>query len=645
MLRAFVSSDCWTENDLTDCLRKCSYNVERAAECLMTGQYKKRTSSSGSKQKNHLNFSLSSSNQQEQQPQHSMAAGGSTSTTIMTNNHQKTATPKPALRLRHPNNTNNLSKNAGKMPLSISSSSTGHGSSSSNNNNNNNKKAAPPAMTSTSSKSLSNSTTTSSSSTTTTGWILCQRWISDAICTTRNGKIAYKEPLQLSASIGNSSTTTNKNNTSKSGGGTVRFRAKHMEGHLPVALAAMLAPLACYTKNSGEDDDKDNNNNNNNTLGIISIQAFALMASSCTPMGGHVPLAVIVSIVQPKVFFQLFAAAAAAPTEQNNKNTSLFLENKKRKSSNKMKRWVGCSTGDSGATAAARQAAFDLLQWAEYGDVPDFATTTTTTPAKAINDNTKNAGDTNSSNESEAGNNNNNNNNNRKFNTASSGNDDNDDESKEEDDIEWKEDDFEEESVATAEGQEMDQSLTMTLADANASLPETECPNDMKVKGIELRPYQKQALFWMIERENKASRQQLEDQLAFLAELAEKTSAGAASQHSSSSSSSSSPTNGTAHDKAAIVCECGPVLVSEAERIKSNTLDGQVNPIDHPLWKRRFLASPDMTNTVSFYVNELLGLAADCPPEPPKPCSGGILAGKWFSLAVQDLFGIKTFRG
>ena len=74
-----------------------------------------------------------------------------------------------------------------------------------------------------------------------------------------------------------------------------------------------------------------------------------------------------------------------------------------------------------------------------------------------------------------------------------------------------------------------------------------------------------------------------------------------------------------------IVCDIGPVVVTEEGQKKSTTLDGQVNPVNHPLWKRRFLAEPDLSRSVSFYVNELLGVATYRPPEPPKPCSGGIL--------------------
>ena len=65
-----------------------------------------------------------------------------------------------------------------------------------------------------------------------------------------------------------------------------------------------------------------------------------------------------------------------------------------------------------------------------------------------------------------------------------------------------------------------------------------------------------------------------------------------------------------------ILCECRPVLVSEAAQKKSTTLDGWVNPVHHLLWKCRFLAPPCMLRSISFYVNEVMGVATYKPPEP-----------------------------
>ncbi|KAK1739879.1 SNF2 family helicase [Skeletonema marinoi] len=84
----------------------------------------------------------------------------------------------------------------------------------------------------------------------------------------------------------------------------------------------------------------------------------------------------------------------------------------------------------------------------------------------------------------------------------------------------------------------------------------------------------------------------------------------------------------------AISCDCGPVVVSD-DNVASSSIPvvdyGQTNPsrkkyIHHPLWRRRFLATDDLTTVYSFYVNELLGIASCAPPNPPKQCVGGILA-------------------
>jgi hypothetical protein len=59
---------------------------------------------------------------------------------------------------------------------------------------------------------------------------------------------------------------------------------------------------------------------------------------------------------------------------------------------------------------------------------------------------------------------------------------------------------------------------------------------------------------------------------------------------------------------------------------KSKTLDGVENSVNHPLWDRRFLASPNKESVISFYVNELLCVASSKPPNLPRHCVGGILA-------------------
>jgi hypothetical protein len=158
-----------------------------------------------------------------------------------------------------------------------------------------------------------------------------------------------------------------------------------------------------------------------------------------------------------------------------------------------------------------------------------------------------------------------------------------------------------------AESEEEDQG-TSTTSEWARNLPEAEDPKNWR-KGVSLRPYQRQALHWMLDRERGMSREEWEQQLAMVAELSGIRTASAA------------PTS-QAGD---IECDCGPVLVSDRARALSRTVEGELNPVKHPLWKQRFLATPDFQHTLCFFVNEVLRIATLRPPPPPTPCSGGIL--------------------
>lgn len=145
-----------------------------------------------------------------------------------------------------------------------------------------------------------------------------------------------------------------------------------------------------------------------------------------------------------------------------------------------------------------------------------------------------------------------------------------------------------------------------------------EMPDPSGLKNISLRPYQRQALSWMWKREtDRSNRDDLEKELNLLAELAR-----------SKDKQVMQPLEVYQQDdnKEEISCECGPVLVSVDGAAKSTTIDGTVNPITHPLWQQRFLAYNGMKSSISFYVNELLGVATAQPPRPPRQCVGGIEA-------------------
>jgi hypothetical protein len=149
-------------------------------------------------------------------------------------------------------------------------------------------------------------------------------------------------------------------------------------------------------------------------------------------------------------------------------------------------------------------------------------------------------------------------------------------------------------------------------------------------EGISLRPYQRQALFFLDQRETIGSdRDQVEEQLGLLRELSEMTKSAQSLPDSPRGQKVGAP----------VSCDCGPVRVLQPDATK--TLDGDVNPVNHPLWKRRYLAAPSLDKGYVFYVNELLGVALHRPPPPPTPCSGGILYVLY--MMVSSLF-VLTHR-
>jgi SNF2 family DNA or RNA helicase len=207
-------------------------------------------------------------------------------------------------------------------------------------------------------------------------------------------------------------------------------------------------------------------------------------------------------------------------------------------------------------------AAFALLQWAEYGDDPTFVPPT--------REETK-------------------------------------EESSDEEVEVLGEDGFEAEDQVKKDSPDW----AKNVVDEGMRLAETSDPVGFTGKVV-LRPYQRQALHWMLNRESASdNRDELEKELTLLAEL---------SRNASRLRPMDPPTEQD------IVCEVGPVRVSPSMASKSKTINGVENPVNHPLWQRRFLASPDKESVISFYVNELLGVASSKPPNPPRHCVGGILA-------------------
>lgn len=401
LLRNFCG-DAWTEADYTDCLRQNGYNVEQAAECLVTGRYKSKSTTP-------INLTSPPRKKAPAKTNFFKASGRAASATRVKPEH---ASPRIA---------------GGNWML------------------------------------------------------LCNRWISNAINTTRNGQTSYQEEVTISASP-------NKMD--------LRFQGAKADGKMPDDLTQMLVPLL--------------------REGLIRAEAKFLMAETCLPIGAHVPLTVKI-LVDAERFFSVFDG------HEENALPAFLSKNKSHK---KTTSWLS-------------SAAFSLLQWAEHGNTPDFS--------KAV----------------------------------------------EEVEEDWNEDDDDEVPD--------DQSTAKVTSDTGLNLAEADQPEGFT--NVTLRPYQKQALHWMWQRETAGETQEeVQGRLELLSEMAGVTKKTKLE---------------TSDTKENIVCDCGPVQVATEFR---------PSVIHHPLWTCRFLASPSMTEVKPFYVHELLGVATITPPRPPRPCSGGILA-------------------
>lgn len=196
------------------------------------------------------------------------------------------------------------------------------------------------------------------------------------------------------------------------------------------------------------------------------------------------------------------------------------------------------------------EAAFHLLQWAEYGDVSEFPKPDHSKGIEKSEDIFEK-----------------------------------DEESDEVMNEQTEEEYFEEGEENKAEWAEH----VVDAASAQSNLPEVSDPNGLQ-NGITLHAYQRQALHWMMKRErNSEDRSDLEAELQLLAEL-------------SPQDKQTKVTNHNPEPQSEISCECGPIIVNKDGARKSMTLAGELDPVDHPLWKRRFLATRGMEAAISFYV-------------------------------------------
>mmetsp|Transcript_35171 Transcript_35171/g.40107 ORF Transcript_35171/g.40107 Transcript_35171/m.40107 type:complete len:503 (-) Transcript_35171:2740-4248(-) len=357
-------------------------------------------------------------------------------------------------------------------------------------------------------------------------YLLCQRWI-NGVSRCKGGQVFYQEKLDLTCSEG--------------GPCIVRLQGRSVEGTLPPNLCRIVTPLLRQR--------------------FIRLSAFSLMEEKNIFIGTQIPISISIFILNPELFFQLF----------DSKNTKTASA-RKTYFGNIGKKKVKRSTSQ---ILDLSESAFNLLQWAYYGNFPKFQIPQDT---KVVSNDTGEV--------SEA-----------------------------------KEETPQQDSTIEAEHEPEVEEWAKDVVDEVSKDPFkniAEMPDPLGFHDITLRPYQRQALSWMWKRETDISNHDaVEKELKLLSELARNKAAQVTQTLDIYRQDSNTKE---------IWCDCGPVLVSKSGAAKSTTIDGTINPLTQPLWQRRYLASDNMTSSVSFFVNELFGVASSMPPKPFRSCVGGIQA-------------------
>jgi SNF2-related domain len=557
LLRSFVNgatTTIYTEKDLLECLKQSGYNVQRAAELLITGQYcctgTVRNIMNGATRENtraksafFRSTTVSSPARKKEvsvvsSRDHSASTNGKTIPPLTA---RVSMTPAPTtITVSTPTATPRRSISARKSlprkaPFSVPR----------------NECASSPRM------------NCSIVQPKRERFLLCRRWISDATITCRTASVRYREVLSL--------------DFTHSGYCRVGFRSARnssTHGKLPDNIAILLSPLLRYQSQEP----------------LLDVVMESMIDDPALVMGSSLPIQITIYLISPKAFFDLMIAQAS-DTNPVSAASQYFVQRRSRAQSKKRK----------ASNLQVHEAAFLLLQWAQYGDVPEFETAADVAIIKNekivvfkeqevidIEDSQCTPSDTDNEDENEL--------------------------------QELNEEDFESELV---EAELTKDSVLESFVERGNDSWTSSLPDDFEdpvglAEHVTLRSYQKQALYFMFQRETTGmNRDQLEDQLRLLEDMV-------AEQTTSKCNSSWNVLYGDSGVD--IVCDCGPVYVSENGRKRSTTLTGTTDPISHPLWQRRYLASPCFTRSITFFVNELLGTATYVTPEPPKHCSGGILA-------------------
>ncbi len=582
-LRELLHGSSYEEIDLSNCLRQCRYNVELAAEQLITGQY----ISSGSKDRSSnpdkyfIATSTSSSGKysNDSEPTSENISRQSQSVKRSALNTEESSLCANSISMsdatRPPSHTSSTSK--------VKSSPTVKRRGTDNEHNISKSSSSSRSYGSISAKKVTKSNGFGSKSAkveseNSNGLLLCQRWIV-GFSTSRRGSIKYHESVTLSTSIIPPS-------SSRKGANIVRFRSDNVEGTLDSNLGSMLAPLMRTTHGKQNQDEEDGNNKSsktNSTGPLIRVVARGLMEDPLLKIGMEVPLELMVYILRPIQFFALFQ-------DMRSTRSDLFFK--------------GAKVGVSRLSSSLSASAFELLQWAQYGNAPTFECEheKSNSPPEPSNSDVTSISSFN----------------------GSTG-DENEEEDQHQDDDLANEGELEVNAPSWV-GDVYAQPDGDLNINSSATIPEECDPPSMNKKGVILKTYQRQALHWMIGREahqNGKNNKKFRDQLELLSELAVDNRSSKTLESPKFDSSNPDCVNG-------IQCSVGPVLVEESVAANISTLDGAKDPAIHPLWQRRFLwdknKDTDVGVVFSFYVNELLQIASMKAPNPPKECCGGILA-------------------
>ena len=298
----------FTESDLSNCLRESAFNVQIAAERLITGQYKKSPSSSG---KSNF-FQAAEQIQSTTKKQNSSSSKSTKSESGKGNGANRITSQKSnakSVGVRKP-----LQKDASRANIQRSNTSV----------------RKPVANSLIPASRIGQKVGCKASKGINSRLLLCQRWVS-AMSTTRNGSISYNENISIHAS--NISSSANGKN--HKGAHIVRFKGSRIEGTLNTKLSYILSPLLSSSEP------------------FIDIEAKALMEDLKTSIGAEVPLELNIYILDAVRFFSLF--------DQDSEQSS---------SSNSGKEFW--AKGAMKGPQTVKSAAFDLLQFSQYSSVPDF---------------------------------------------------------------------------------------------------------------------------------------------------------------------------------------------------------------------------------------------------------------------------------